>query len=407
MEFKFPDVGEGITEGRIVKWLVKDGDEVKEDQPLVEVETDKAVVTLPSPGRGKIKIALQEGAEVKVGEILGVIGDELPKGGQEPERKVETRVTQSPQQEVAKEKEVIATPAVRRLARELGVDLTKVEGTGPGGKILEEDVRRFYESKKKPPIEVIKEEKVETTKPETTKEQRREVQPGAQKLPEIRLTIAKNMQKSWSIPRAVHMDIVDVTKFWEFYQIVRNKVEKLTGDKISVTSLMIKALSVALKENPQFNAMYDFDNGEVIRYPYVNMGVAVQSEDGLRVVVIKDSDKKSVVTIDRELKALVTKVKERKISVDDMRGATFTLSNPGSFGSGLLSVPMINYPNVAILATGPIRDMPWVINGEIKIAKVLPYSISFDHRAVDGADAIKLGESFVKYLNEPELMVLF
>lgn len=447
---KFADVGEGITEGRVVKWLVNDGEEVKEDQPIVQVETDKAVVSLPAPTSGKIRRVAKEGQDIRVGDLLAVIGEDQggtqgPVNGGRNDRAGQLQVarvrseTGSPQ--------VIATPRVRRLARELGVDISKVRGTGPGGKVTEEDVKSAVSAKDAGGIQALQRREQRGEEDETTGPlQGTTITPAPQRLeppvtvskgvqgkirgeveakvetlyppqppdPEgttarislLRMSIAKNMEKSNQIPRAVHMDLREVDVFWEFYQSLRAELQEMKGVKLTLTPLLVKALALALKENPQFNARYDFERGEVIYFPYVNMGVAMEAEDGLRVVVVKDADSKSLLQINQEISTLKKKVMDKTITLEEMRGSTFSLSNPGPLGSGFLSVPMINTPNVGILATGPIRDMPWVRDGKVVPVKVLPYSISFDHRAVDGADAVKLGESFIKYLNHPRVLVV-
>ena len=408
-EIKFVDIGEGITEGHIQKWLVNDGDDVKEDQAVVQIETDKAIVNIPSPIDGRIKIVAKEDTDVHIGDILAIIGseDELKsisaqKVEQMPQKSTESK-PQSQKQEISQaqptSREVIASPSVRKLAEQLGVDLTKVIGTGPNGRILENDVRSFA-SKAVSGTKAVP--KFSDVLEEQHKEEIERVP-----LSQTRKAIARNMELSWTIPRATHMDIINATALYDIVNRERQKIEKDLGIKLTYLPFIIKATIEALKENPHFNASYDHEKLEIIVKKYYNIGLAAEAPDGLKVVVIKNADKKSIIELAKEIQSLAEKVRNQTITIDDMRDSSFTITNIGSLGGGFLSVPMINYPDVAILGIHKIRDFPVVENGVVKPGKILPFSIVFDHRVVDGAEAVKFGNDLIKYLEDPDFLGMF
>lgn len=404
-EIKFVDVGEGITEGKIQKWLVKDGDQVKEDQSVVQVETDKAIVNVPAPISGIIKINMQEGATLHLGDSLAAIGmqDELKGLKAQPQQKQALQVAQSAvqQKEVAQKaqqppaKEIIATPSVRKLAHDLNIDLSKITGTGPNGRILENDVRAASQKTQQsaPPQQKYSEVLEESHNEEVERVP----------MSMTRKAIANNMEESWKIPRATHMDLINATELWN---LVSKEKEKMKSKDVHLTFLpfIIKALVEALKENPHFNASYDRDKQEIIVKKYYNIGLAAEADDGLRVVVVKGADKKSISDIAKEIQELSKKVKDKSIKIEEMRDTTITITNIGSLGGGFLAVPMINPPDVAIIGILAIRDWQFFKNGKLEMGKVLPFTITFDHRVVDGAEAVKLGNSLKGYLEDPEFL---
>lgn len=408
-EIKFVDVGEGITEGHIQKWLVEDGSEVKEDQPVAQVETDKAVVNLPAPISGLIKIVAKAGTDVKVGDTLAYFGtaDELKSSPstsaaqknapsttqQKPAVQKIVASVASPAAAAAEASEVLATPAVRKLARDLNVDISKVIGTGPRGRIIENDVRAFASKASSVPVPKFSE----------VKEEAHEGDIERQPMSQVRKAIARNMELSWTIPRAVHMDLIDATHLFNIVEMEKQKT-KDAGVKLTFLPFIIKATIEALKENPRFNSSYDKERQEVIVKKYYNIGLAAEADDGLRVAVIKGADRMSIIEIAQEIERLGKKVKDKSISIDEMTDTSFTITNIGSLGGGYLSVPMINYPDVAILGVHLIRDMPVVKDGKIVIGKVLPFSLTFDHRVVDGAEAVKFGNAIKGYLEDPEFL---
>ncbi|MEM0087284.1 MAG: dihydrolipoamide acetyltransferase family protein [Candidatus Micrarchaeaceae archaeon] len=402
-ELKFVDVGEGITEGHLQKWLVKDGDVVKEDQAIAQIETDKAVVSMPAPASGKIKIVAKENTDVHIGDTLALIGEEgeitgamqaapQPEQRQQPQQPAMGAV----QTQHAQHEEVIATPSVRKLAEQLNVDLSNVVGTGPHGRILENDVRNYAGRQQA------------TAKPvpkfsELLEEQHKEEIERVPLSP-TRKAIARNMELSWTIPRATHMDIINATALFDIVSRERPNAERDFGVKLTYLPFIIKATIEALKENPHFNASYDHEKLEIIVKKYFNIGLAAEAPDGLKVVVVKEADKKSIIELAKETAELGKRVRDQTITIDEMRDSSFTITNIGSLGGGFLSVPMINYPDVAILGIHKIRDFPVADNGTVKVGKILPFSVVFDHRVVDGAEAVKFGNALIKYLEDPDFL---
>ncbi len=391
MKFKFPDVGEGIHEGTIVKWLVKEGERVKADQTIVEVETDKAVVELPSPTTGRIKkINFKEGEIIKVGEVLVEIEEEL---GENVEEKREQKTTR-----------VLASPSTRKLARELGIDIKTIEGSGPGGRILKEDV--LNTAKKTETItknEEVLEKKKEIMKTDGIKIKIiREKEDKIISLTHLRRVIAERMTYSKQhIPHACGMDFVDVTDLVK----IREKEKKKVDIKITYLPFVMKAATIALKKYPEFNAHFDEEAQELVLKKKVNIGFAVDTKEGLIVPVIKNIENKSLVNIAKELLDLSNKARERKLSLEDLQGSTFTITNIGSLG-GMYSTPIINPPEVAILGMHRIKDMPLVINNEIVPRKVMGLSICFDHRVIDGAQATRFMNEIKRYLEDPDLLLM-
>ncbi len=408
-ELKFVDVGEGITEGNIHKWLVKDNDDVKEDQPVVEIETDKAVVNIPAPISGKIKIISKPGP-VKVGDMLAYFGTEEELKGaiklgasnidvrddQKNKLTVPAKVATIEPKRNEITKEVLATPSVRKLAHELNIDLNTVLGTGPNGRIMENDVRTHARSSA--PIHTVP--IYSEAKEESHKDRIERVS-----MSQVRKAIAKNMELSWTIPRAVHMDKIDATYLAKVLEKEKPKFAK-KNVKLTFLPFIIKAVVDALKENERFNSSYDKEKQEIILKRYYNIGLAVEADDGLRVAVIKDADKKSITKIAKEIVELAEKVRNKTISIDEMSDSTFTITNIGSLGGGYLSVPMINYPDVAILGIHLIKDVPMVKDNQIVIGKELPFSLTFDHRVVDGAEAVRFGNLIKEYIEDPEFLEL-
>ena len=386
-EIRFVDVGEGITEGHLQKWLVKDGDQVKEDQSIVQVETDKAMVNVPAPIDGIVKIVAKDDTELHVGDTVAYIGtpQELANISMRQAQPAAAPSVQAaivkamPAQQATAKSEILATPSLRKLAHDLGADLAQVHGTGPAGRILENDVRAF--------VGKTTQQKAAPKFSELLEEQHKD---DIERIPltQTRKAIARNMEASLTIPSAAHMDLIDAQALVDAVQ--KRKAQTMTqfGVKLTFLPFIIKATVEALKKNPNFNASYDHEKLEIIRKKYYNMGLAAEAPDGLKVVVIKDADKKSIVDIAREIQQLHQKIDNQTITIEEMRDSTFTITNVGSLGGGFLSVPIINYPEAAILGTHLIKDMPVVKNGSVVVGKVFPVSLVFDHRIVDGADAV-------------------
>ena len=380
MPFNFilPDLGEGITEGEIRKWIVKEGDSVEEHQTVLELETDKAVVEVPSPKKGKIlKINKEEGEIVKVGEVLMTITEEGEKVEERP--KSVSVVGVLPEEEEA----ILATPAVRAFAKELGVNLKTLRGSGPGGSITKDDVIKASEKTKKAEDQYGIVERVP--------------------LKGVRRTISKNLMIAQQTTVFVTvMEEADVTDLWNIREREKKALQE-KGIHLTFLPFFIKAVQHSLKEHPFLNA--SIDGEEIIIKKYYNLGIAVDTPDGLMVAVIKNVDKKPVRELASEIQDLSQKARERKIKLEELRGSSFTFSNWGHFG-GTFATPVINYPDAAILGTGRISDKPWVKEGQIVIRKILPLSLTFDHRITDGADASTFLSKVVHYLEDPGLLFI-
>ena len=542
-EFELPDVGEGIAEGEIVEWHVSAGDRVEEDQVMADVETDKAVVDLPAPVTGTVlELHAGEGEMVPVGTVVATIEVE----GEVPDEEVEE--TAEPADEAAESAEeaadaagdatdgstpaddgeaveaatgdgrVFAPPNVRRLARELGVDITAVDGSGPGGRITEGDVRTTAESggaddagddgdaPKSAVTRVSGEEgdgtgaagggataggaaattaTVETADREQTlatpatrnladeldvdldevptdktrdgeayveeedvrafaeaREAAEAAEPaaGGAAAPEsasaaaageretrepytgIRRTIGQQMEKSaFTAPRAAHYDQADVSALVETRERLKARAEE-QGIKLTYMPFIIKAIVAALKEYPELNTELDEDTEEIIYKHYYNIGIAVATDAGLMVPVLKDADQKGMLQIASEVNELASKARERKVSPQEMQGGTFTITNFGVFG-GEYALPIINHPETAILGLGSIEQRPVVeegettessrnasdtaaSTGEVVARHTLPLSVAIDHRVVDGAEAAQFCNTVIEYLENPELLLL-
>jgi pyruvate dehydrogenase E2 component (dihydrolipoamide acetyltransferase) len=383
-DFTLPDLGEGITEAEIRKWLVKIGDTVQEHQPVVEVETDKAVVEVPTPRSGKVlSLARGEGETVSVGETLLSIGEEGEKEESRP-RSVSV-VGELPEAEEVLPTRVLATPAVRALARERGIPLEGITGTGPRGSITREDLLSAGRKRGAAPGEAGEVERIPFRG--------------------LRRTIARNLLKSHQMTVCVTgMEEVDVSELW----ILRGRENAdldARGIHLTYFPFIIKAVQHALREHPYLNASVDEEGEAIILKKYCNIGFAVDTPEGLIVPVLREVEKKSIIDLAGELHALTERARERTITLDEMKGSSFTISNFGQFGGGF-ATPVINYPDVAILGCGRISDKPWVVKGEIAIRKILPLSLTFDHRVTDGGDATRFLSRVASFLEDPALLFI-
>jgi len=415
-EFKFPDIGEGLTEGEIVRWLVKEGDEIKEGQSLVEVETDKALAEIPSPKTGVVlKILAREKEIVKVGQVIVIFGEkgEAVAPAAPPLKPKSVGVVgeleEAPEEPAVAEKRpavekpalvgphVLAAPAVRALARELGVDIEKVIGTGAEGRVVEKDVRQASEAKEKP---------AEPAKP-PTKVKKFDFYGYVEHVPlrGVRRSIAKAMVKSkYTAPHVTAMDEADVTELWKIKEKEKKAAEKMST-KLTILPFIIKAVVAGLKEHSYLNASLDDDSEEIVLKKYFNIGVATDTPEGLMVPVVKNAGDKSILHLAEELLQLSEKARNRKIDLADLKGGTFTITNYGAVG-GMYGTPIINHPEVAILGVGKMKEMPVVRDGKVEIRKILFISLSFDHRVVDGAEAARFLNTVIARLEDPDLMLL-
>ncbi|HEX4987670.1 MAG TPA: dihydrolipoamide acetyltransferase family protein [Candidatus Binatia bacterium] len=391
-EFKFPDVGEGIAEGEIVRWLVKEGDSVKEDQDLLEVETDKALLTLNSPYTGKVtRLHGKEGDIIKVGDVLTTVdagGEEGTVTGAEKGDSGTVVGTLNDNEVVEVIRPVQATPAVRALAKQMGIDLASVKGTGPGGRITKEDV-----------------ETAATKTGEQTAEA--DAYGLVEKIPlrGIRRTVAKRMaEASKRVAEVTIWEDADITEL-EQVRARERKVAEEKGVKLTYLPFLIKAVIPALNAHPYFNASLDEGAEAIVLKKYFNIGIAVDTSDGLIVFVIKDADKKNILDLAKETATLAEKARLRKIDLHELKGSTFTITNYGVVGASY-GTPIINYPEVAILGLGKIEDRPVVRSGQIAIRKMMPLSLAFDHRAIDGVEAGRFLGVVIQHLEDPNLMLI-
>jgi pyruvate dehydrogenase E2 component (dihydrolipoamide acetyltransferase) len=415
--FVLPDLGEGLIEAEIRAVLVHEGDVVKEDSPLLEVETDKAQVEIPSPFAGRVeKIHVQPGQTVKVGQPLVSFADVA--GAAAAPRSAPAAAASAgpaaPPKPVPRADggPVAATPSTRRLARELGVELQAVRGTGLGGRITDDDVRAnagkppgapaaparaAAPSGPAKPLAAVGLEPPPLPKFEQWGPVER------QPLSHLRRTIAERMALSVAlIPHVTHFDKADVT---DLNAIVTRSFEaaKQRGITLTLTSFLLKAAALALQEHPQFNASLDAGAGELILKRYCHLGIAVATDRGLIVPVIRDVDTKPVMDIARELATLAQRMRDGKAALDDLRGGTFTITNIGALG-GTGAIPIINYPEVAILAVARGREEPVVRGGQIVARMMLPITLTFDHRVADGADGARFVQAIIRRLEAPETL---
>ncbi len=422
--FKLPDLGEGIHEGEVLAVPVEVGQEVKEGDIILEVETDKAAVEIPSPYTGSIQeIFVKPGDIVNVGDVMMTFsnGEEArtvreEKPIEKPAAPAETVAAATRLSPAPKEGPVPASPATRRLARELGVDLHLVTATGPAGLVTAEDVRQFSQTGKA-------DKEVPATSPPISDE----VQPlpmsepplpdftrwgSVERVPfrSIRRATGKQMTLAWSlIPHVNSQDVVDITKLEAFRQKHKTEIES-AGGKLTLTVFALKAIATALKTYPNFNATLDTANAEIIIKQYYNIGVAVNTDRGLIVPVVRDVDRKSIKELSLELNDLVQRTRTRKTTLEEMQGGTFTITNAGAMGGGFFA-PIINYPEVAILGVGQARMQPVVRDkgkGDFQIVPrlMMPVVLCIDHRVLDGADAIKFLRVIIDSLEDPDELLM-
>ncbi len=419
-KFKLPDIGEGIHEGEIVKWFVKAGDEVKEDDILLEVQNDKAVVEIPSPVDGKVlELKVDEGTVSIVGDVLltidaeGYEEEEVPAEEEKTEEPKEEKqeATQSSQEESASEDDgsrIIAMPSVRKYAREKGVNIKEVSGSGKNGRVVKEDIEKFLSGDTGSASEETSSE-APAASAETKKSEPVSIPVGEleERVPfkGIRKAIAKAMVNSkHTAPHVTHMDEVEVSALVAHRKQYK-EIAAEQGTKLTYLPYVVKALTAALRKYPVLNASIDDANEEIVYKKYFNIGIAADTEHGLFVPVIKDADRKSIFQLADEIIDLAGKARDAKLSSAEMKGGSATISNVGS-ARGLWFTPVINHPEVAILGIGRIEEKAIVKNGEIVAAPVLALSISYDHRLIDGVTAQNALNHVKRLLNDPQLLLM-
>jgi len=434
IEIKLPEIADNVTTAVVLEVLVKKGDTVEADDVLAELESDKASFELPSEAAGVVtEVKVSEGQQVKVGEVMFIIDtdgagkkeekaeekapekpaekqpekteEEAPKEEPAREEKSETEGKEEPSPDVsyASAAHVPASPAVRRLARELGVDITQIKGSGPNDRVTENDVKTFtkkvVQSKASGAGAGMIQDDFQLPDFSKMGEVRRE------KMDTIRKITAKAMAGSWqNIPHVFQFDKADITELEKFRKDYSKLVEK-KGAKLTVTAILLKLSAIALKTHPKFNASIDMKNEEIIYKEFVNIGVAVDTDRGLLVPVIRDVDKKSITDLSLELNELAEKARTKKIKPDELQGANFTISNLGGIG-GTNFTPIVNRPAVAILGVSRSQMEPVFIDGEFKPRMMLPLSLSYDHRLIDGADGARFLRWLVEAMQNP-LLTMF
>jgi pyruvate dehydrogenase E2 component (dihydrolipoamide acetyltransferase) len=427
-EFKLPDLGEGLTEASLVDWKVKEGDVVAVDQTLAEVETDKAMSPLPSPFAGKIvKLHFKAGDTVPVGAAMVTFESGDAVDGQQPAAKKEsvqivaatapqrTAPAEAPKHEVDEQRQVLAAPATRKLAREHGIDIRSIHGTGPGGRVTQEDVLAFVSGKSPrrqelgPPAERLGplphvEMPTAVTRP-MLPDFSQFGQVERQPVSSIRKRIAQRMTLASQITAAVtHMDEADVTILEENREQAKKRAEE-KGIRLTLLPYVVKALTAALLRHPIFNASYDDDKQEIVLKKYQHIGIAVDSPQGLLVPVIRNADRKSLTELAKEIGQLAEAGRAGKLTAEQMRGGSITVTSIGSIG-GIAFTPIINWPEVAILGIGRMQERPAVKEGALIVRRKLPLNLTFDHRITDGAQAARFVNEIKQYLENPLLLLL-
>jgi pyruvate dehydrogenase E2 component (dihydrolipoamide acetyltransferase) len=404
-EFKLPDLGEGVTEAEVDRWLVGEGDEVAEDDPLVEVITDKATAEIPSPFEGVVRqIHVKEGEVATVGTVLVTIeGDgevtssvSVPTEAHERGTKAAAGSTPSPATASARShSSVKAMPPVRKLARELGIDIAQVPGSGPNGRVLRHDVEAHASNggaataPSTPSIE---------TPPATGAPARREPLRGVRRLIAERMAEAHRM-----IPPVTHVEECDVTELDATRRLANERNPE--GARLTFLPFIVKAVVAALKDYPALNAELDEQAQEVVYHDQFDIGVAVDTPNGLLVPVVRNADSKRLVEIAQDIHRLAKAAREGSIDAADLKGGTFTVTSPGPFG-GLMATPIVMAPQTGILGVHRAIDRPVVRDGQIVIRKMMNLSITFDHRVLDGMTAARFVLDVVRLLEHPAVLAL-
>ncbi len=421
--FKFPDIGEGLTEGIIIEWYVDKGTAVKVGQPLVKMETDKVVTDIPSPRAGVIAARYGKvGETIHVGETLveieiageaaaeapeakpeqvdekgaGVVGTIEVASGNALLPASEEGTEPRPAAVSLERRKTLATPVARAMAREMNIDINLVKGTGPAGRVMKSDIQNFHS-----PAAAVVSAAAKAPSAQAVPGELIEIRPMTQ----IRKSIARNMLRSKQ--STAHMTLFEEPEVSKLVEARSRYKEEYKKEDLSLTYLpfIIKAVAAALKRHPELNAEMDFEKGNIIYKNFYNIGIAVSTEEGLVVPVIRDADKLSIRELSRAVADIAVKARDRKLTLDDMKDGTFTITNYGALG-GWFGVPVINYPQVGILGIGRINQQPVVAGGEIKVGNVMPLSLSVDHRMVDGAEATEFLNDVAAGIADPLSLIM-
>ncbi|MCX8089114.1 MAG: 2-oxo acid dehydrogenase subunit E2 [Meiothermus ruber] len=423
-ELKLPDLGDNVTSAVVVGVLIKEGDTIAAGQPVLELETDKAVMEAPASEGGTVsKVLVKPGDEVKSGQVIAVLGDaasnaEKQEAKKEPERKEEKAAPTPapatvpsapaaaprppvPPAPAGQRRLIPAAPSVRRLAREMGINLLEVVGSGPAYRISENDLKRFAAGEA-PAVPAPQPPSAPAPAlPDFSKfgPVRREAMSG------VRRATVRSMAQAWStIPMVTQFDKADITEMEALRKRMAPRAEQ-RGAKVTMTAILLKIAAAALKQFPKFNASIDTAANEVIYKDYIHIGVAVDTPTGLLVPVVRDVDKKGVIALAKELGEIAAKARERKLTPEEMQGATFTISNLGGIG-GTGFTPIVNWPEVAIMGVSRSSMEPvWnAEKGTFEPRNIMPFSLSYDHRLIDGADAARFCRFVAELLEDPFLL---
>jgi len=422
MDVKLPKLGEGADSGVVVGIFVKEGDTVAKDQPILELENEKAVASIPSTAAGVVeKVYVKSGDRVSVGQrLLALAGGAAAPAAEPAPKPAAKKAAPTPEPEAEPETETetaaepaeaeaegptpvaapVASPSLRRMARELGIDLRKVRGSEAGGRIVTTDVRAYIAKLQKA---AAKPAPAATAAPAAAKPAPQSIDfsqwgPILKKpVTPLRQVIARRMGESWStVVRVTQFDEIDFTRVGELRKKFAAAYEQ-KGAKLTLTPFVLKAVSATLKQHPIFNASLDEAANEIVLKEYVHLGIAVDTDQGLLVPVIRDVDKKSMFELAKELEAIAAKARDRKVTAEEMKGGTFTISNQGAIGGGHFT-PVINLPEVAILGLGRGALKPVVRDGKIEARLLTPMAVSYDHRVIDGGNAARFAVDLVKAL---------
>jgi len=409
MDVRLPRLGEGADSGTIASVFVKEGDAVKKDQPVLELESEKAVASIPVPVDGIVtKLFVKEGDLIKVGQLIlslneaagaapasrvidASVGDDKPEPVQTPSPPPLIRPERSTAAEIVHERldgpMPAASPTIRKMARDLGIDLRRVKGSERGGRVVLEDVRNYlqwlqeqaFAPKAAPSVSAAPAAMVDFAKWGPVE---------AKKMSTLRKTISTKMVESWThVPHVTQFDDADITRIMELRTSHAAAFEQ-QGARLTVMPFALRAVVAALKLHPVFNASINETTGEIVYKQYYHIGIAVDTEHGLMVPVIRDADKKSMLQLSQEVQQLADKARERKLTIEEMQGGSFSISNQGGLGGGYFT-PIVNRPEVAILGMGRSTVRPVVREGRIEQRTILPLGLSYDHRIIDGANAAR------------------
>ncbi|HUA39496.1 MAG TPA: 2-oxo acid dehydrogenase subunit E2 [Candidatus Sulfopaludibacter sp.] len=413
MDVKLPKLGEGADSGVVVNVFVKEGDQVAEGQAIIELENEKAVASIPATAGGVVaKIHVKPGDKISVGQRL-ISLNESGKSSAAPAPATKcTAPPAAPEPEVVEDENEngekpavpiaapVAAPSVRRMARELGIDLSKVRGSEPGGRIVLGDVRAYIQRLLKAAARPVAAGAGAPARPPAEPVEFSRWGPVSKKpLTALRQVIVRRMSESWNaVPRVTQFDEADFTRLNGLRKQYASEYGK-KGVRLTLTPLVLQALVATLKKHPIFNSSLDETANEIVIKEYYHIGIAVDTEQGLIVPVVRDVDKKPVLDLSRELEQLAQKARDRKVSGDELKGGTFTISNQGAIG-GAHFTPIVNQPEVAILGLGRGALKPVARDGKVEVRMMTPLALSYDHRVIDGGAAARFMVDLVKALEE-------